>query len=232
MRARTLTRLGLIGLLACAPSQPEITPNIDPGRTAAPPTPIPPEAVVTDNAPSLPPAEAYRRGLMPLASTRVPDFLQAHPDYDGRGVLIAIMDSGLDPGVPGLSTTTDDRPKVVDLRDFSGEGAVELTPIDPEGDTVVVAGQTLAGFGRVRSFNLRGPWFAGAIAELPLGEPPAADLNGNGRITDTLPVVVTRATDDWVVFVDTDGDGSLADSRPVRDYLAGRETFGWHTGRE
>ena len=39
--------------------------------------------------------------------------------------------------------------------------------------------------------------------------------------------MVTRATDGWVLLADTDGDGSLAGERPVRDYQAARELFGW-----
>ena len=39
--------------------------------------------------------------------------------------------------------------------------------------------------------------------------------------------MVTRATDGWVLFADTDGDGSLAGERPVHDYLISRESFGW-----
>jgi subtilisin family serine protease len=164
---------------------------------------------------------------MPLASTGVDRFLRAHPTYDGRGVLIGILDTGIDPGVPGLSTTTTGGPKILDLRDFSGEGAVPLARVTPAGDSVAVAGRRLGGFGRVVALSTAGPYFAGTIAEIPLGQPPAADLNGNGAVRDTLPVVVVRAPDGWVLFADTDGDGSLANERPVHDYLVGRETFGW-----
>ncbi len=49
---------------------------------------------------------------------------------------------------------------------------------------------------------------------------PPSDLDGDGEAADTLALVVTRATDGWVVLADTDGDGSLAGERPVLDYRA------------
>ncbi len=133
----------------------------------------------------------------------------------------------MDPGVPGLRTTSTGDPKLADLRDFSGEGSVPLARVVPSGDTVEVAGRKLGGFGGLVGLNPAGPYYAGTLRELPLGEPPAADLDGDGEATDTLALVVTRATDGWVVLADTDGDGSLAGERPVRDYLRGGEFFGW-----
>ncbi|HEU5358824.1 MAG TPA: S8 family serine peptidase, partial [Gemmatimonadales bacterium] len=72
-----------------------------------------------------------------------------------------------------------------------------------------------------------GPWYAGTLREAALGGGPEADVNWNNVVGDTLPVIVTRASDGWVLFADTDGDGSLRNERPVHDYLVARETFGW-----
>jgi tripeptidyl-peptidase-2 len=231
--------LGALALtLACAPKQPAPEaplpkPNVDPGRVPPskiklPPPAKPPEPEPEDTLRPMVPAEAaYTHGWMPLASTGVDKFLRQHPSHDGRGVIIAILDTGIDPGVPGLTKTSTDAPKILDLRDFSEEGAVPLQRVTPVGDSVEIAGRRLAGFGRVAALNTSGPYYGGTIREIPLGQLPASDLNGNGTDSDTLVVIVTRATDGWVLFADTDGDRSLAGERPVHDYLVARETFGW-----
>ncbi|MBK8005791.1 MAG: S8 family serine peptidase [Gemmatimonadetes bacterium] len=192
---------------------------------SAAPVPKPPRP---EPKPVMPPAEAYARGWMPLRATNIPTFLAAHPTYDGRGVLLAILDSGIDPGIPGLGTTSTGEKKILDLRDFSGEGAIPLTPASAEGDVIRVGGQALAGVSRLRTLMVGERLWTGTLAELPLGEMPAADVNGDGDDADTLAIVVVRARDGWVLFADTDGDGSLANETPVHDYLVAREYFGWH----
>ncbi|HEX6433526.1 MAG TPA: S8 family serine peptidase, partial [Gemmatimonadales bacterium] len=234
---RTRLTFGVLVLsLACAPKPaaeaPLPKPNIDPGRVSPPPEVPPPgkdtQSAIEDTLQPMVPAEAaYSHGWMPLASTGVEKFLARHPTFDGRGVLIGILDTGIDPGVPGLLKTSTDAPKIMDLRDFSDEGAVRLERIVPQGDTVVIAGRPLRGFGRVAALSTAGPYYGGVIREIPLGELPASDLNGNGSDSDTLAIVVTRATDGWVMLADTDGNGSLMGERPVHDYLVARETFGW-----
>lgn len=68
-------------------------------------------------------------GLLPKKETGVVNFLNKYPDYDGRGTVIAIFDSGIDPGAPGLQETSDGKVKVIERFDCSGCGDVNMTTI-------------------------------------------------------------------------------------------------------
>jgi subtilisin family serine protease len=177
--------------------------------------------------PTVAPAVAHVAGLMPLDATGINAFRRAHPTDDGRGVLIAVLDGGIDPSVPGLQRTTSGMRKLLDLRDLSGEGRVVLAPVNPSGgDTIRIGGRTLAGFGRVGRLSV-GPFYGGVLREADLGPQPAADVNADGDAADQFPLVVARASDGWFLMTDTDGDGSLGDERPIYDYAVGADTFSY-----
>src|SRR6266540_3256733 len=213
MRSRLLP-FCFVALASCGGAASRPTAGLEP--VAAPPA----------GAVPVPPSVAFMAGLMPLKSTGVDQFRQRHPTYDGRGVLVGILDTGVDPGADGLITTSAGAPKIVELRDFSREGWVALSPVTPSGDgTVSVGGRKLSGAGRIGRLTSATTWYAGQIAELPLGRAPAADLNGDGDNTDAFPVIVVKAPDGWVAFLDSNLNGSFEDETPLHDYRQGRETM-------
>ena len=73
--------------------------------------------------------EPNYRGVMPKVEIGAARFLEKHPQYDGRGVKVAIFDTGVDPGVVGLWTTRDGNPKVIDVIDGTNSGDVDTTTI-------------------------------------------------------------------------------------------------------
>ncbi|KAJ1951653.1 hypothetical protein EC988_003992, partial [Linderina pennispora] len=64
---------------------------------------------------------------VPVDETQVSAFLAKNPTYDGRGTLIAVVDSGIDPLAHGLQVTTEGKRKVVDYIDCSGAGDVVMS---------------------------------------------------------------------------------------------------------
>ncbi|XP_008182784.3 tripeptidyl-peptidase 2 [Acyrthosiphon pisum] len=83
--------------------------------------------------------------LVPKKETGITNFLAKNPLYDGRNVTIAIFDSGVDPGAPGLKVTSEGKPKVIARYDCSGAGDVDTsTVVTPEGNKIKgLSGRTL-----------------------------------------------------------------------------------------
>ncbi|KAE8227429.1 hypothetical protein CF326_g7568, partial [Tilletia indica] len=78
--------------------------------------------------PSTAPTDPFPiNGILPKESTNALAFKQKY-GYDGTGVRVAILDTGIDPGALGLAG----KDKVVDVIDCTGSGDIALTSVTPE----------------------------------------------------------------------------------------------------
>ncbi|CAL5327911.1 unnamed protein product [Camellia sinensis] len=75
----------------------------------------------------------FLASLMPKKEIKADRFIEAHPDFDGRGVVIAIFDSGVDPAAAGLQVTSDGKPKILDVIDCGDIDTSNVVKADADG---------------------------------------------------------------------------------------------------
>jgi tripeptidyl-peptidase-2 len=85
-------------------------------------------------------------GLLPKRETQVLDFVKSNPKWDGRGIIIGILDTGVDPGANGMLVCPDGKPKLIDVIDCSGSGDVAMSApvaVSPDGFIPAIGGRYL-----------------------------------------------------------------------------------------
>lgn len=153
----------------------------------------------------------------------------AHPAWDGRGVAIAILDTGVDPGAPGLERTSTGETKVVEARDFTGESVLDLEPpvreVGEDGRPLWRArGAWVRGVDAVPGLVASREMAMGFLDESRFRNSPVADLTGNGRTDDRIAVLVFSGADgEWRAVIDRDGDHDLQGEPVLRSFEKGRE---------
>uniref|UniRef100_A0A914R3Q3 Uncharacterized protein n=1 Tax=Panagrolaimus davidi TaxID=227884 RepID=A0A914R3Q3_9BILA len=86
--------------------------------------------------------EEILKDWIPKKDTQQEEFLNKYPEYDGRGIKIAIIDSSIDVSMPGLQRTTNGLPKIIDFFEFSSflseDGKIDISTIrEINGDNVI-----------------------------------------------------------------------------------------------
>jgi tripeptidyl-peptidase-2 len=110
--------------------------------------------------------------LQPKAETKAASFV-SETSFDGTGVVVAILDTGVDPGAAGLSVCPDGSPKIVDILDCTGSGDVDTSKIVQASDTFTITGLT----GRTLSLN---PAWSNQSGEWRIGVKRAFELYPRG----------------------------------------------------
>ena len=182
------------------------------GALAVIPQPAPDEDTPRDNP------------YMPTGDIGSAQFLEAHPEWDGRGVTIGIVDSGVSLDHPSLTTTSTGETKIVDWV----TGTDPLTDPDPTWVSMAaqVSGASFEHGGFTWTAPAAGSYRIGIFDENDprLGGEVGRNVNRDGDITDKYGVLWSTSSNE--VWVDTDSDRSFADESPMTDYKVNNDV-GW-----
>ena len=178
-------------------------------------------------------AEAFRAYLS-RDTIGAAEFTSRNPEWDGRGdVVVAVLDTGIDMSAPGLRELPQGGTKVIEARDFSGQGDVTLRRaevIDQDGRDVLRTDDGWAHYPRELPLPpIDGRYWLGFLDEARFAGSNVTDINANGREDDTFAFLVVRAgpaeKPRWVIYPDRDGDRDFTGEAPVRDYVVNQEVF-------
>jgi subtilisin family serine protease len=192
----------------------------------------------TDAVPTPPgPGTPAENPQMPTRDIGAPQFVAAHPTYDGRGVVIGILDTGVDLLTPELQTATDlngnSVRKIIDWR----TGTDPLSDNDPTwinmSNQVTVSGGSFTSGGTSYSgVAADGVYRFGVFHEAGLGGEYnigcGADVNRNGVCNENFAVL--WRTSDNMVWVDANADASFAGEAAMTDYSAHFDMGAFGTG--
>ncbi|HEY5821001.1 MAG TPA: S8 family serine peptidase [Propionibacteriaceae bacterium] len=172
-------------------------------------------APATPPGPTTPDSNAF----MPTRDTGSVLFRQAQPTWDGRGITIGILDSGVDLDHPALATTSTGERKIVDW-------VTATDPQDTSDPTWLKMDNTVQG----PIFTSSGAtWTApddrafriSQLTESRLVGLLGGDLNRDGDTADTFGVLYDEASHD--IWVDADQDRTFTAAERMRPYKEARQ---------
>ncbi len=168
--------------------------------------------------------------FLDIEKTGAAQFIKAHPQYNGKDVVILVLDTGVDMGAPGLTQLPDGSPKVIDAQDFSGEGDVALEKADTGSDQEGRYAQNedgfrLHGLNKIENVPQDSVYYIGVLDEERFKNSVIPDINNNGKQNDRFGVVVFKNKEGWLAYVDLDGDGDIGDEKPLWNYKEKLQAF-------
>jgi tripeptidyl-peptidase II len=183
-------------------------------------------------------------------------FIKNNADADGRGVVVFILDSGVDPSVKGLTKTSQERVKVIDMQDFTGQLEISLKKAEKENiadiEVLKIDKTKIEGWDKLEFKPSDGNYYMGFLDEDKSYKNSAVkDINNNGRTDDVFTILsfkidnayeilkdtpgfvkVKESESLWVFYIDEDIDGHIDDEKAMFDYKYRYDTFDFHKGEK
>ncbi|HYE79456.1 MAG TPA: S8 family serine peptidase, partial [bacterium] len=160
-----------------------------------------------------------------LATCRVDTFAAEHPTYDGRGVVVAVLDSGVEINAPGLQTLPDGSRKVIDVQDFTGEGDLFYVRTEPgpsEGEAILRDEQDRPVVVRLPAFAQGQETFYTWFQEEQFENSDIADFDDDGRVATTIPILIAQEAigglPQFVALFDRNQNRDFGDETALADY--------------
>lgn len=153
---------------------------------------------------------------LPVAETGAAGFAADHPSWDGRGVTVGILDTGVDASHPALRTTTDGKPKIQDWVTATDP----VTDADPTWLEMRLQVTATNGTFRYGSVDYKAPDGAYEFQIFDevgtYGGELGGDVNRDGDYKDRFAVLYRPS--DHRIWVDADLDHTFGDGDVVQPY--------------
>jgi len=153
---------------------------------------------------------------MPIGDTGASQFMAAHPTWDGRGVTIGFLDSGMSLDHPSLLTTSTGERKIIDW-------VTATDPFNDDDPTWVnmasqVSGSSFTFNSTTYTAPAAGSYRIGLFVEGDprLGGEVGSNVNRDGDTADVFAVLWNTTTNK--VWVDTNQNNNFADDMAMTDY--------------
>ncbi len=182
-------------------------------------------------------AQEITQTFLSITNTGVEEFHNLYPEYDGRGTILIILDTGVDIGIDGLTKTSTGEVKFIDVQDFTHQGDVQIyeADVDKE-DAKMIFKDDGDKYSVIASSPLQhspkeNKYFIGGFDETRLMNSGSGvgDLNGDGDIEDIYTMVVFETSEGsesfWIVYLDLNGNGDISDDKPLRNYKEKQDAF-------
>ena len=147
---------------------------------------------------------------------RVHEFIR-ESGATGRGQLVAVIDSGIDPGHPDLQRTVDGYPTLVNMLDLTDDGQVDLSHLGTPIDNVVTVGDM--------EVNVEGIVNEAVDFRYGFLDTSVFPVEFRDSLRTDRILVAAAASRIWyiydTIYIDTDGDGDLSEEKPLKRFSSG-----------